>query len=193
MEPLIIRDTELFKVFMLWGGGVVILKMLLMSLLTGLQRRRKKVFYLFNLKVNKLTLLSTFCTLITHKHYNIIWRCIIIILFLGQVISTEEDKVFYKNAVVVYDDPDVNRMRRAHRNDMENIYAWLICTFLYLYCSPDPSTAGMLIRIFVICRILHTLVYAFYPVPQPTRAIIWWIGYVITIYESLYVMWFSMN
>ncbi|XP_049298686.1 microsomal glutathione S-transferase 1 isoform X1 [Anopheles funestus] len=67
------------------------------------------------------------------------------------------------------DDPDVERVRRAHLNDLENILPFFVIGFLYLLTNPAPFLAVNLFRAVAVSRILHTLVYAVVVVPQPAR------------------------
>jgi glutathione S-transferase len=55
-------------------------------------------------------------------------------------------------------DEDVERVRRAHLNDLENIPAFLIAALFYICSEPDPTVALWLIRVAVTARILHTIV-----------------------------------
>merc|ERR1712110_999072 len=65
---------------------------------------------------------------------------------------------------------DVERVRRAHQNDIENIVPFAILGFLYIFTNPAYSTALFCFRLFAGARILHTLVYLL-AVPQPARAL----------------------
>ncbi|XP_052864028.1 microsomal glutathione S-transferase 1-like isoform X1 [Anopheles cruzii] len=67
------------------------------------------------------------------------------------------------------DDPDVERVRRAHLNDLENILPFFVVGFLYLLTDPVPFLAINLFRLVAVSRIVHTLVYAVFVVPQPAR------------------------
>ncbi|XP_058127623.1 microsomal glutathione S-transferase 1-like [Anopheles ziemanni] len=67
------------------------------------------------------------------------------------------------------DDPDVERVRRAHQNDLENILPFFVIGFLYLLTDPAPFLAINLFRLVAASRIIHTLVYAVVVVPQPAR------------------------
>ncbi|XP_077297801.1 microsomal glutathione S-transferase 1-like [Arctopsyche grandis] len=82
-------------------------------------------------------------------------------------------------------DDDVERVRRAHLNDLENIPVFIAVCMVYLMTNPSLSLAANLIRIFALARIAHTLVYAVVVIPQPARAISWFIGYAITIYMAV--------
>ncbi|XP_011191725.1 microsomal glutathione S-transferase 1 isoform X2 [Zeugodacus cucurbitae] len=133
-------DNPVFCCFLFWAS-VLVIKMLLMSLLTALQRFRNKVF------------------------------------------PNQED-LFFKDIEVEFNDPHVERVRRAHRNDMENILPYFTMALLYICTNPDPTVACILFRVVAVARILHTLVYAFYPVPQPSRIIAFGVAFAITIYMA---------
>uniref|UniRef100_A0A8C3BIS0 Microsomal glutathione S-transferase 1 n=1 Tax=Cairina moschata TaxID=8855 RepID=A0A8C3BIS0_CAIMO len=65
-------------------------------------------------------------------------------------------------------DADVERVRRGHLNDLENIVPFLGIGLLYALSGSDLSTALLHFRIFVGARITHTLAYLI-PLPQPAR------------------------
>ncbi|KFO83798.1 Microsomal glutathione S-transferase 1, partial [Buceros rhinoceros silvestris] len=77
-------------------------------------------------------------------------------------------------------DPDVERVRRNHLNDLENIVPFLGIGLLYALSSPELSTALLHFRIFAGSRIFHTFAYLI-PLPQPSRGLSWMTGYVVTI------------
>ncbi|XP_017964690.1 microsomal glutathione S-transferase 1 [Drosophila navojoa] len=89
---------------------------------------------------------------------------------------------------VRFNDPNVERVRRAHRNDLENVLPFLLMTLAYVACGPHPLTAKLLIRIGASARLLHTLFYAVLPLPQPTRAICFFITFSIVCFEAVYVL-----
>jgi glutathione S-transferase len=84
---------------------------------------------------------------------------------------------------------DVERQRRAHLNDLENIPVFIVVAFLYILTSPSTFIAVNLIRLFTLSRIVHSFVYAIYPT-QPARGIAFGIGLIITMYISLQVIFF---
>lgn len=67
---------------------------------------------------------------------------------------------------------------------MENILPYFTMALVYICTNPTPNIACNLFRIASIARIAHTLVYAFYPVPQPSRIIAWALMFVITLYMA---------
>ncbi|XP_008831575.1 microsomal glutathione S-transferase 1 [Nannospalax galili] len=77
-------------------------------------------------------------------------------------------------------DDRVERVRRAHLNDLENIVPFLGIGLLYSLSGPDLSTALMHFRIFLGARIYHTIAYLT-PLPQPNRALAFIIGYGVTL------------
>ncbi|NXL92852.1 MGST1 transferase, partial [Alectura lathami] len=77
-------------------------------------------------------------------------------------------------------DGDVERVRRGHLNDLENIVPFLGIGLLYALSGPDLSTALLHFRIFAGARILHTFAYMI-PLPQPSRGLSWGVGYLVTI------------
>lgn len=54
----------------------------------------------------------------------------------------------------------VDRSRRMHRNDLENIPAFLVCGLLFVMTSPSYLFANILLAGFVIARLAHALAYA---------------------------------
>ncbi|KAK7590439.1 hypothetical protein V9T40_002052 [Parthenolecanium corni] len=101
--------------------------------------------------------------------------------FRKGVFATPEDTVLRKDSKVKHDD-DVERVRRAHLNDLENIPIFLISCCFYILTDPHTFIAINLIRVFTICRIIHTYVYAIHVIPQPTRALVWGVANFINWY-----------
>ncbi|XP_016952954.1 microsomal glutathione S-transferase 1 isoform X2 [Drosophila biarmipes] len=136
-------DNPVFCCYLFWAT-VLVVKMLLMSLLTAVQRFRYKIF------------------------------------------PNQED-LFFKNLEVQFDDPHVERVRRAHRNDMENILPYFIMSLIYISTNPNATVACNLFRVASVARIIHTLVYAVYPVPQPSRILAFATMLLITFYMAAVV------
>ncbi|TDG42100.1 hypothetical protein AWZ03_011470 [Drosophila navojoa] len=113
---LLTLNNPVFKSFTFWAG-VLVVKMLAMSLLTAIQRFKTKTF------------------------------------------ANPEDLMSPK-LKVKFDDPNVERVRRAHRNDLENILPFFAIGLLYTLTNPSAFLAINLFRAVGISRIVHTLVYA---------------------------------
>lgn len=74
---------------------------------------------------------------------------------------------------------------RAHRNDLENIIPLIFAGFFYVLTNPPAAFAIVLFRAAAIFRIVHTIVYAVYVLPQPSRAIAFFVPLVITGYMTV--------
>ncbi|PKK24333.1 prostaglandin E synthase, partial [Columba livia] len=68
------------------------------------------------------------------------------------------------------EDPDVERCRRAHRNDMENIFPFLFLGAIYSLLDPSPAVARIHFFIFCVGRIVHTVAYLL-KLKAPTRSV----------------------
>lgn len=121
-------------------GTIVILKMFIMALLTGMQRFSKGAF------------------------------------------SNPEDHG--KSKVQVHD--GVERVRRNHLNDLENIPAFLVLGLFYIAISPSPITALWHFRVFAIARVLHTISYQLGL--QPHRALTFFAGLSVCISMAVQIL-----
>ena len=67
-------------------------------------------------------------------------------------------------------DPEVERARRAHRNDLENVLPFLVVGPLYVLSGPSAAGAWICFVGFTAARILHTLFYLRGAMPHRTLA-----------------------
>ena len=81
----------------------------------------------------------------------------------------------------------VDRSRRMHRNDLENIPAFLAAGLLFVAVDPPLLLAQILLYGFVLARIAHTIAYATKQMHE-TRATFYTIGSVAVIAMALYVL-----
>jgi glutathione S-transferase len=81
----------------------------------------------------------------------------------------------------------VERSRRMHRNDLENIPAFLACGLLFVAAAPSLLLANILMYGFVGARLLHTLAYATGQ-SHEVRATFYTIGSVVVIIMAVYVL-----
>ena len=81
----------------------------------------------------------------------------------------------------------VDRSRRMHRNDLENIPAFLACGLLFVAAGPSYLLANILMYSFVGARLLHTLAYASKQ-SHEVRATLYTVGSVVVIAMALYVL-----
>ncbi|GAB0094415.1 hypothetical protein DMENIID0001_097110 [Sergentomyia squamirostris] len=128
---------------------------------------------------------------------HVFWSSILMVKVLSMSIATglkkklgkKDDKAVKSKSKTTVSPvrEDVERIRRAHMNDMENIYVFILVGWIYILTNPHQWLAMTLIKAFSITRILHTLVYAFAPIPQPTRFIFFIIGVTINVYMGVMV------
>ncbi|CAF0902613.1 unnamed protein product [Rotaria sordida] len=105
--------------------------------------------------------------------------------------ATPEDRTFARDTtVVVKTDPDVERIRRNHLNDIENIIPFVLVGFFYVTTNPHPDVAYWHFRVFFISRLVHTVCYQM-PLPQPGRFIACAVGYLTTLSMALQVLFFA--
>ncbi|XP_004536911.1 microsomal glutathione S-transferase 1 [Ceratitis capitata] len=107
--------------------------------------------------------------------------------FKTKTFANPED-LLDKRLKVKFDNPDVERVRRAHRNDLENIIPFFVIGFLYVLTDPIPGLAINLFRAVGIARIVHTIVYAVFVVPQPSRALAFFVAFGATAYMGFQVV-----
>jgi glutathione S-transferase len=81
----------------------------------------------------------------------------------------------------------VDRSRRIHRNDLENIPAFLACGLLFVIAGPSYLLANILLYGFVGARLLHTLAYSTKQ-SHEVRATLYTVGSIIVIVMAIYVL-----
>ncbi|HRE43946.1 MAG TPA: MAPEG family protein [Terricaulis sp.] len=82
---------------------------------------------------------------------------------------------------------DVERSRRIHRNDLENIPAFLAIGLLFVLIGPSLVVAQWLLYGFVAARLLYTLAYSTAQ-SHEVRAIFYSIGSLIVIAMAVWVL-----
>ncbi|XP_022605267.1 microsomal glutathione S-transferase 1-like [Seriola dumerili] len=96
--------------------------------------------------------------------------------------SNEEDvsrKSVEEKKKLLRTHPDVERVRRCHQNDLENIIPFVLVGLLYALTEPELSTALLHFRLFAGSRIFHTIAYVG-ALPQPSRGLSWIVGMLVT-------------
>jgi len=86
----------------------------------------------------------------------------------------------------------VDRSRRIHRNDLENIPAFFACGLLFVIAGPSYMLANVLMYGFVGARLVHTLAYATGQ-SHEVRATLYTIGSVAVIVMAVYVLAFALS
>ena len=81
----------------------------------------------------------------------------------------------------------VDRSRRMHRNDLENIPAFLACGLIFVATGLSLVLANSMMYGFVAARLLHTLAYATKQ-SHEVRATLYTVGSVLVIAMAVYVL-----
>lgn len=81
----------------------------------------------------------------------------------------------------------VDRSRRMHRNDLENIPAFLACGLIFVAAGPSLLVANILMYGFVAARLAHTIAYATKQ-SHEVRATLYTIGSAGVIAMALYAL-----
>lgn len=83
--------------------------------------------------------------------------------------------------------PEVERHRRAHRNDLENFVPFFAVGALYAASGPSDWGAWLCLAGFAVARLLHTVFYLRHAMPHRTIAYAY--GYFATIWMILVSGW----
>ncbi|KAM9218143.1 prostaglandin E synthase [Leptosomus discolor] len=106
----------------------------------------------------------------------LILKMYVVAIITGQVrlrkkaFANPEDALRNGGLQYYREDPDVERCRRAHRNDMENIFPFLFLGAVYSLLDPSPAVARIHFFIFCVGRIVHTIAYLL-QLKAPTRSV----------------------
>ncbi|MCX8073703.1 MAG: MAPEG family protein [Candidatus Binatia bacterium] len=96
-----------------------------------------------------------------------------------RVFATPEDYALQGLSPREVRDEDVERARRAHRNDLENILPFFAVGFFYALTQPNPAVARILFGGYLIARVLHSIFYL--AALQPWRTLAFALGQAITV------------
>jgi glutathione S-transferase len=78
----------------------------------------------------------------------------------------------------------VERIRRIHLNDLENLPFFLVSGFLYVLSGPSLTEARWLLYGYVVSRLLHFAAYLSART-HDTRATLWTIGSLMLVYMTV--------
>lgn len=76
---------------------------------------------------------------------------------------------------------------RCHSNNLENIVPFVTIGLFYVLTEPDPWTAALCFRSFLVTRIVHNIALI-QAMPQPTRTFSYLAGVFILCFMSLSVL-----
>lgn len=103
------------------------------------------------------------------------------------VVNPEDVRVYAGASVVEVEHPDVQRVKRAHLNLLENSVPFFVVGFLFALTEPRLLTAASLYGVFVASRVLHAVVYL--SKRQPLRSAAWFVGVVSVVLMAGFVAW----
>ena len=81
----------------------------------------------------------------------------------------------------------IERIRRGHRNDLENIIPFLILALFYTLSTDNEGTAVLCFRIFTAARFLHTFFYIVTQ-RQPWRFFAFVVGMIVNLYMATQIL-----
>ena len=100
---------------------------------------------------------------------------------------TPEDARFFAHAPPVPDEvPLVKRATMCWRNDLENIPIFLFLGLIYVTLGCWPEGAFIYFTIFVVARILHTIMYL--NGVQPWRTVFFTVGMIMSVTLSIQIL-----
>lgn len=103
------------------------------------------------------------------------------------VVNPEDVRVYAGASVVETEHPDVQRVKRAHLNLLENSVPFFVVGFLFAVTEPGLLVASVLYGLFVSSRVLHAVVYL--RGRQPVRSTAWFLGVAAVAVMGGLVMW----
>jgi uncharacterized MAPEG superfamily protein len=104
-----------------------------------------------------------------------------------KVFASPEDYRFQGEAPSSRGDPDIERVRRAHRNDLENVLPFLVIAPLYVQSGASDAGAWICFVGFTTARILHTLFYLREAMPH--RSLAHLAGFAIQLWMVISTAW----
>lgn len=103
------------------------------------------------------------------------------------VVNPEDVALDGRVSVAEVDHPDVQRIKRAHLNLLENAVPFFVVGFLYTLTGPGVAMAAGLFGVFVVIRVLHAAFYL--TATQPFRTASFAIGALVNLIMVALVGW----
>ncbi|XP_076014735.1 prostaglandin E synthase [Genypterus blacodes] len=111
----------------------------------------------------------------------LVMKMYVIAIVTGQVrlrkkaFANPEDAMRHGGLQYHREDPYVERCRRAHLNDMENIFPFLLLGAIYSLIGPSLPVARLHFLAFSVARVLHSVAYLF-ALRAPARSLAYIVG-----------------
>jgi glutathione S-transferase len=103
------------------------------------------------------------------------------------VVNPEDVRVYTGASVVEIEHADVQRVKRAHLNLLENSVPFFVVGLLFALTEPGLLVASTLYGLFFASRVLHAVVYL--SGRQPVRSVAWFLGVVAVGVMAGLVLW----
>jgi uncharacterized MAPEG superfamily protein len=104
-----------------------------------------------------------------------------------RVFASPEDYRFQGLDASVQRDPAIERARRAHRNDLENVLPFLAVAPIYALSGASDAGAWLCFVGFTTARILHTIFYLTGAMPH--RTVAYAVGFFLTLWMIVSSAW----
>lgn len=110
-----------------------------------------------------------------------VFKMFIVSIIVGQLrlrkkaFANPEDALRHGGLQFARQDPHVERARRLHLNDVENILPFLFIGAVYSLTGPSLFTARLHFLVFFLSRMAHSVAYLF-ALKAPTRSVSYSIG-----------------
>ncbi|XP_060768342.1 prostaglandin E synthase [Neoarius graeffei] len=105
----------------------------------------------------------------------------------NKAFANPEDAVRHGGEQYCRTDPFVERCRRAHNNDMENIYPFLFLGAFYSMTGPSLVIAQGHFLVFFLGRIVHSVAYLL-ALKAPTRSVAYTIAQVPCVSMAIQIL-----
>ncbi|TNN68130.1 Prostaglandin E synthase [Liparis tanakae] len=123
----------------------------------------------------------------------LVMKMYIVAIITGQVrlrkkaFANPEDSLRHGGLQYHREDPYVERCRRAHINDMENILPFLFLGAIYSMTGPCLAVARLHFLIFFVARMLHTFAYLL-ALQAPTRSLAYIVAQIPCVSMALQIL-----
>ncbi|KAL3041970.1 prostaglandin E synthase [Trematomus bernacchii] len=117
----------------------------------------------------------------------------ILAIITGQVrlrkkaFANPEDALRHGGLQFHREDPYVERCRRAHMNDLENILPFLFLGAIYSMIGPSLPVARLHFLVFFLARVLHSVAYLF-ALRAPTRSLAYIVAQIPCVSMALQIL-----
>ncbi|KAI4816830.1 prostaglandin E synthase [Pseudochaenichthys georgianus] len=117
----------------------------------------------------------------------------ILAIITGQVrlrkkaFANPEDALRHGGLQFHREDPYVERCRRAHINDLENILPFLFLGAIYSMIGPSLPVARLHFMVFFLARVLHSVAYLF-ALRAPTRSLAYIVAQIPCVSMALQIL-----